>query len=310
MSGILLVLALSGCGGPSALAPLAPPEVDLVARVSQAHVDKDQPVQLEIRGTASEGWTLQPGAVSAEGLTVTPTAQEGPVQTGDQQVWTWRYELSGPPGSYVVEPGGGSASGPGDQRRDIETPPLFVDIGVTGPTGGPMADVEAPPPPEPPPWGLIAAGGALALAALGAGIWWRRRARAPVPPPPPEPPHVLASRAWERARLSDLDDHALALELSRVLRVYVEAITGFPATARTSREILRALESEVRLEPSLRVRAGHILDATDRLKFAREGGGEAFFKSLDEDFLAVIEATRPADPAPPAPPDADGSARA
>ena len=294
MSGILLVLALSGCSGPDALAPLTPPEVDLVARVSQAHVDKDAPVALEIRGTASEGWTLSRGEVHAEGLTISAPTEEGPVQTGDQQVWTWRYQLTGPPGSYVIEPGGGAASGPGDQHRDIQTPPLFVDIGVTGPTGGPMADLEALPPPEPPPWGLIAGGSALALAAIGGGIWWMRRKRAPVPPPPPDPAHVIASRAWEHARLSVREDHPLALELSRILRVYVEAITGFPATARTSREILVALETEVRLEASLRVRAGHILDATDRLKFAREGGGEEFFKSLDEDFMAVIEATRPA----------------
>ena len=104
MSGILLVLALSGCSGPEALAPLTPPEVDLVARVSQAHVDKDAPVALEIRGTASEGWTLSRGEVHAEGLTISAPTEEGPVQTGDQQVWTWRYQLTGPPGSYVIEP--------------------------------------------------------------------------------------------------------------------------------------------------------------------------------------------------------------
>lgn len=252
MSGILLLLALSGCGGQKALDALAPPEVALVARVDEARVDKDEAVKLEIRGTASEGWTLTPGQVSAEGLQIEAAPPEGPAQSGDQQVWTWRYALSGPPGSYVIEPGGGVADGPGGQHRELETPPIFVDIGVTGPSGGPMAELEELPAPEPPPWGLIAGGAALAL------------------------------------------------ELSRILRVYVEAITGFPATARTSREILRALETEARLELSLRVRAGHILDATDRLKFAREGGGEGFFKALDEDFLAVLDATRPKPP-PPAP---------
>lgn len=300
MSGILLLLALSGCGGQKALDALAPPEVDLVARVDEARVDKDEAVKLEIRGTASEGWTLTPGQVSAEGLQIEAAPPEGPAQSGDQQVWTWRYALSGPPGSYVIEPGGGVADGPGGQHRELETPPIFVDIGVTGPSGGPMAELEELPPPEPPPWGLIAGGAALALAALAGGVWYSRRKRIPTPPPPPEPAHVLAQRAWEKARLAGLDDHALALELSRILRVYVEAITGFPATARTSREILRALETEARLELSLRVRAGHILDATDRLKFAREGGGEGFFKALDEDFLAVLEATRPKPP-PPAP---------
>jgi hypothetical protein len=42
-----------------------------------------------------------------------------------------------------------------------------------------------------------------------------------------------------------------------------------------------------------RVRAGRVLDATDRLKFAREGGGAEFFVELDGDFRAVVAAMRP-----------------
>lgn len=296
----LLALA-TGCG-PRPLPPPAASEAELVARVEQAKVDEGEALTLEVRAASTEGWAVTPGEVVAEGLTVTPAGQEGPVLAGDYRVTTWRYTLTGPPGSYVVQPGGGLATGPNDARRELETPPLFVDIGVPGPSGGPMADLEAAPPKEPP-RALFAAISAAVLLALGAGaLWWARRSRTAPPPPLPDPPHVVASRAWERARLAGLDDHALALELSRILRVYLEAITGFPATARTTREILGALEQEGRLGASLRMRAGHVLDATDRLKFAREGGGEAFFQSMDEDFAAVLEATRPAvEPAPEPP---------
>ncbi len=51
---------------------------------------------------------------------------------------------------------------------------------------------------------------------------------------------------------------------------------------------------EQALQDWRRQRAAGLLDATDRLKFAREGGGASFFAELDEDFEAIIEATRPA----------------
>ncbi|RME26280.1 MAG: hypothetical protein D6798_07025, partial [Deltaproteobacteria bacterium] len=102
-----------------------------------------------------------------------------------------------------------------------------------------------------------------------------------------------------------LDDHAQALALSKVLREYLEAITGWPATMRTGPEIMAWLEREGIVGPTARVHAGHILSATDRLKFAREGGGEEFFRQLDDDFDHVLEATRPASPDPDLPPPAD-----
>jgi hypothetical protein len=101
----------------------------------------------------------------------------------------------------------------------------------------------------------------------------------------------VARRAWDEARRAGLDDHALALRLSNVLRTYFDDAIGFPASARTTREILVHLEGV--LDAAHRGRARHILDATDRLKFAREGGGAGFFEALDDDFAAVLEATRP-----------------
>jgi hypothetical protein len=51
--------------------------------------------------------------------------------------------------------------------------------------------------------------------------------------------------------------------------------------------------AQERSTPRTAGRARHILDATDRLKFAREGGGTGFFEALDDDFTAVLDATRP-----------------
>lgn len=278
--------------------PLPPPaEVELVATVAAQHVDEGQPVELTVQLLQAPGWTAELAPPTAAGLELRQVAEEGPVQVGERSLRTFRYELTGPPGSYVIEPGSADARGPGDQQRPLQAPPLFVDLGVQGPTSQ-VADFQAAPPPEPFPWALAAglAAGTLALAGTGAWLWSRRRAPA-APPPPPDPPHVAARRQWAQVRAQGLADHPQAVALSQVLRRYLEAITGWPATMRTGPEILRWMEQESVTGASARLRAGRILDATDRLKFAREGGGASFFAALDQDFEAVIEATRPVSPA-------------
>lgn len=286
------LLALIACQDEASIAAaLAQPTYE--ARVVSAKVEAGAPVLIELRATSAAGWTVQQGGLEARGLTIRATGEEGPVRVGESDSHIWRFEAEGPAGSYVITPAPAQATDPSGATVELPAEPLFVDIGVAGPTGGPVADFQAVPPPEGFPW-LAAGAGLLATALVGGGLaWWRRRAVAPPPPPPPVAPDIAALRAWEAARLAGLEDHPLALELSRVLRVYLEAVTGLPATSGTTREILRALEEDRRMGPALIIRAAHVLDATDRLKFAREGGGAHFFDELDKDFRAVVEALKP-----------------
>jgi hypothetical protein len=296
----LLVLA---CGGPDVMPGLAPPQAEVLVRVEAQKVAEGEPVVVVVEAIAAEDWVVDAGVPVAEGLDGALVETDGPVHIGERSRTRWRYHLTGPPGSYIIALGPSTGAGPGDQTREFEPSPIFVDIGVPGPTGGPMSGLQAVPPPEPTPWGWIAAGagGALALALLGLLVLRRLRQSGDPVLPPPDPPHVTALREWDRAReagrTGTLDDPAQALELSRVLRVYLEEICGWPATARTTREILDFLEREGagarRLDVTDRMRTSRILDATDRLKFAREGGGEAFFAAMDEDFRSVIRATCP-----------------
>ena len=298
----LLLLALA-CGGKDALPRLAPPEAEVRVRVVDKKVGEGEPVVVEVEAIAADEWQVSAGEPVAEGLQGELVETEGPVQTGERSRIRWRYHLTGPPGSYIIGLGPSTGTGPNDQSREFEPPPIFVDIGVPGPKGGPMAGFQGVPPPAPTPWGWIAAGagGVLALALLGLLLHRRLTRPAGLLPSPPEPAHVIALRDWDRARddgrAGVLGDPALALELSRVLRLYLESICAWPATARTTREILGFLEREGagarRLDVSDRMRIARILDATDRLKFAREGGGETFFVALDRDFREVIRATRP-----------------
>ncbi len=278
---------LIGCGA-EVLPPLSAPPVDLIAAVEAAKVGEDEPISLTLSLYAAQEWTLQLQEPAAEGLTVTQTGTEGPTRAGDRQRTQLTYALTGPVGSYVIQPGAALAHGPNDQERELVPPPIFVDIGVDGPSGGELAGAMEPPPPPEPPWGLIAAGVLGVVALLGAGAWWLLR---PKPVPPPEPDDVRAKRLWQAARSAELSDHDLAIALSGVMREYLERRYGWPATSRSSREILDFLMPHT--AAGLRLKLTAVLEANDRLKYAREGGGGAFFDELEARFLDILAATRP-----------------
>jgi hypothetical protein len=289
---LTLLTLLTACGD-RALPPLAPPPVDLLAVVEDKQVGSGEPVKVALQTWQSEGWSISAPPATAEGLTARAEGSDPPTRVGERDLRVDHTRFEGPDGSYVIAFPPVTATGPGGQTREITLPPVFVDIGVTGPQGGDMADFEAAPPPAPPPWGLIAAGcGAALLVTVGIAYAWWVRSRRPAPVAVPDPPALIAARAWAHARATGLDDHSLAVALSRIFREYLSAASGWPATTRTTREILAYLEANSLLDLTHRLRAGQILDATDRLKFAREGGGARFFEEMDEDFAAILEATR------------------
>ncbi len=291
---------VGGCGG-AALPPVIPPPAELEATVEAKQVGEGEAVILTVEAAGAEGWSLAVGQPTAEGLDVQLLSEAGPVAEGNRAVRSWRYALTGPAGSYIITVPPGQATSPEGEVKPLEIAPIFVDIGVRGPLAEGLADFQAEPPPQAPPYGLYAAlaAGALALA-IGIPLLIRAT-RKPPPPPAPVPPHVQARADWAAVRGAGLDDHPQAIALSKVLRAYFEAITGWPATMRTGPEILAWLRDERIAGPTAILHAERILSATDRLKFAREGGGAWFFADLDRDFDAVVEATRPAAPEPAAP---------
>ena len=104
-----------------------------------------------------------------------------------------------------------------------------------------MAGFESPPEETGWPWTVWAAIGAGIVVLALLCTWWLWRVlkgAVKMPEARPDPPHVIALREWAQAnsdrREGSLDDAGLALELSRVLRVYLEAICAWPATARWS----------------------------------------------------------------------------
>jgi hypothetical protein len=88
-----------------------------------------------------------------------------------------------------------------------------------------------------------------------------------------------------RAR-TDLAPDVLAAELSAVYRRYLEAVHRWPATSRTSREILDALAGDL---PAVQLdRARRLLNAMDIVRFSERTTHAEFFAGLDADFDALL----------------------
>ena len=285
----IAVFAL-GCGSGPTLPPLAPPPVDVEVRVERTVVPSGEPVVVEVTQWTSTGWSLPAAHPGAVDLTTTARGRVGPSVVGDRSRTVATYELAGEDGSYVVVVPAVQATGPGDQTRQIEPSPVFVDIGRAPPKLDGLVDAEEIPAASEAwsPW-MVASAVGLGLGVLGllAAVGYARRAK---PAPPPKPAELVAREAWAAARREGLDDHGLALALSQIFRRYLQAVTGFSMLTRTTREIVDFLKQEDLLDQALRPRTQRVLDATDRLKFAREGGGIEFFDALEADFLSVVEA--------------------
>ncbi|MSP55151.1 MAG: hypothetical protein EXR69_06040 [Myxococcales bacterium] len=269
---MILALLLTACADPpTPLSPAAP------IWVEARKVDDGKPVRVHAPAD-----TVMP---SVEGLLVERAS------SGDDGTAVW--EVSGKAGSYILEVPG--PAGP---------VPVYVDIGVDGPTGGTMADLATPPARPPPVWPYVLAGvvGLGTLIAAGLAAWKRWR---PIPPTaPPEPPDVIAVREWRALRAqTELDPAELALQLSAVYRRFLDATRIWPATARTTREILDNLGAE--LTASELECARRLLSAMDLVKFADRGDPSRtaladLFEKLDADFRRLVSPQSGGRPGPAA----------
>jgi len=289
-SRLLLAFYLAGCGR-VALPPLATPDADVRMEMEARKVESDRPVKVRLQLTHAEGVTLDVGHPTAEGLQ-TRAGSDHTDRVGDHEVTTREYELTGPAGSYVIALPEVVARHPDGREEKIEVSPLFVDVGATGPSSQ-LADITVPAPPIPARWPWYVGGGvALVLAVGGTLLWLRWRRQKQILLIPPDPPDVAAMREWDTVfGSSALDDHSRALRLSEVFRRYLEARFGWKATALTTREICDALYQDG-IPASLLDRARRVLTPMDLLKYARQGGGAAMFRQLDDDFRAVVSVTR------------------
>lgn len=221
------------------------------------------------------GVSLRVHAPAGSSLVVAP---EGPVaKLVDDTTW----EIEAEDGSYVVAvvPTEGAAT------------KLYVDVGVTGPTGGEMDGLAALPPPAAPIWPYVILGVTTSVTAVWLARYAYRQMRRPAPAPTPDPPHVIALRAWASLRdRTDLEAESVARLMSEIFRAWLDATQQFPATKRTTRETLDNLAGT--LTAAELQSARRLLSATDLVKFAERTERANLFEQLDGDFVALVRAGR------------------
>lgn len=248
--------------------------------------------ELVVAYTAPSG--LPPGLVPLTDATTDFIVAE--VKAAGPDVWAWTLiPATVGPAEFVARWRAGDAV--------IEAPPLRVRVADSDlPQQAEIRDIREPLRARPALWPWLLA---AVLAELARRAWLRWRARpAPAapgaPPAPPVPPEaVAASRlaALEASGLWEAGRHAeYYLELTAILREYLEARYGAPATAMTSAEVARLLrDRHGDLAAAARARAA--LERADLVKFARAKAGPG---DGPDDARLVRELVRATTPLPPA----------
>ena len=144
-------------------------------------------------------------------------------------------------------------------------------------------------------WWLLVAVAVLVVAGIVA--WFIRRHLAKcsteLAPPPPPPPHVVA---WERLqRTLELIHEAewFCIEVSHIIRVYLEERFSLHAPDRTTEEFLLELQSSRRLAGEHKQLLANFLSECDMVKFARAEPPEQELRSLHEAASRLVGETQP-----------------
>lgn len=145
----------------------------------------------------------------------------------------------------------------------------------------------------------LGAASLVTLVALGLGFWFllnRPKRRYTVPPPPPDEVALRAlDRLWARRDLQEGRWEPYYVELSAIVRRYLEERFDIRAPEMTTEEFLVAAGNDPRLTPSQRQLLAAFLHQADLVKFARAvpnlSDAEAAYRSARR-FVDETKATR------------------
>lgn len=168
---------------------------------------------------------------------------------------------------------------PGQEGNEqtLTTEALTVEIATVVGSDVPSLDKLRPPagpvelPAERAFWGWLVP--LVGVGLLGAGalawFWWRRGRR--VPAPPPLDPRELAQRELERLLqdgLAERDVKQFYVELTGIVRRFIERTTAVRAPEQTTEEFLREIGRQRMFPDDDRRRLAEFLESADLVKFA------------------------------------------
>lgn len=291
---------LVGCESGEGTGPLwgeQPAEsLDLRAELSAESAPLFGPIQLVIDAFVGAGVDAEFEPRVPDGFVGSVTESPGVPVADPAGAWTrYRMELRATDiGTLTIPPFRVSAG-----ELTATTPELRLE--VTTVLEGGAGEVEAPAPlfPSRTPvwvwWASVAAPVVLVLL-----VWLIRRLRSRRPLEPSEvevPPHVKALRAL--ARLRDAPRRSAAevevfwVEVSQVLRVYLEDRFGLHAPERTTEEFLPEVERSGLLDAAHRAHLRQFLEQSDLVKFAAMLPGEDAHREAFAFAESFVESTRP-----------------
>lgn len=132
-----------------------------------------------------------------------------------------------------------------------------------------VGPVELPPEPATGRWWALFWGPVAAGLGLLAWFWWRRRRKVEEAPPPT--PRELAREELERLLqqgLAESDVKQFYVELTGIVRRYIERTTGIRAPEQTTEEFLREIGHAKTFAEDQRRRLAEFLESADLVKFA------------------------------------------
>ncbi len=205
-----------------------------------------------------------------------------PKQEGDRTVSVYRYTISTfLTGDFEIPPLAIRYTVPGSAKPgSLATEKIKIRVESVKPSeAGDIRDIK-PPVEIPLDWRRIAlwVGAGAGLLALGTAgyLWYRRRRQGkgllPVRQEPVRPAHEIAFEALARLEASDLlsrgEVKAYYIEVSEIIRRYVERRYGFVALEMTTEELLDALQ-RAGVDGEIHDRFRAFLERCDLVKFAK-----------------------------------------
>jgi len=139
-------------------------------------------------------------------------------------------------------------------------------------------------------WWVLAA--VLVGAALAVALHWWRKQKARVPLIPIVPAHVRAKQRLHAALALIHDPRLFCIEVSGVIRVYLEERFNFHAPERTTEEFLLELQATRLLTPDQKQSLGEFLQSCDLVKFARYEPTESALRQLQDSALRLVDETQ------------------
>ena len=144
-------------------------------------------------------------------------------------------------------------------------------------------------------WWLLVTATALAVAGVVAWFVRRRLARRSVKLAPPPPPlsHVVAWERLQRALGLIHEAEQFCMEVSQIIRVYLEERFNLHAPDRTTEEFLLELQSSQRLAGEHKQLLADFLGECDMVKFAKAEPPEQELRNLHEAASRLVGETQP-----------------